>query len=188
MRRFRIRLARSGDSHALADLRDPFWDQPGISHRNQVAVSTQMYIVDEKAFSCPSLSPWRCWVCGTMANSYSATFARSCLRKSPILLKTNRSFMLMSQTFMSSRKCGAMDLEKDCWRKRYHGAAPGGPMRSFCGRLPKADLFIAAAVWLSLRIFSSCDTVRFYRARAARQNCSRPVLAGRIATMETRYK
>ena len=81
--------------------------------------------------------------------------------------------MPTSQTFMSSRKCGAMDLERDCWRKRYHGAAPGGPMRSFYGRLPEADLFIAAAVWLSLQIFSNCDTLRVCRARPARQNCSR---------------
>ena len=108
----------------------------------------------------------------TMENSYSATFACSCLRKFPILL-TNRSFMPTSRTFMSSRKCGAMDLERDCWRKRYHGAAPGGPIRSFYGRLPEADLFIAVAVWLSLQIFSSCDALRVCRARPTRQNRSR---------------
>ena len=65
--------------------------------------------------------------------------------------------MLTSQTFMSSRKCGAMDLERDCWKKRYHGAALGGSMRSFCGRLPEADLFIADAVWLRLRTSLNCE-------------------------------
>ena len=145
-----------------------------------------MYIMDEKAFSL------RVFVRGaagfsTMANSYSVMFACSCLRKSRIRL-TNRSFMLTSRTFMLSRKCGARDLEKDCWRKRYHGVALREPMRSFSGRLPEADPFIADAVWLSLRIFSSCDTLRVYRARPARQNRSWPVLAGRIATMETRYE
>src|SRR4026208_987304 len=107
-----------------------------------------------------------------MANSYSATFASRCLRKSPILL-TNPNFMLTLRTFMSSRKCGAVDLEGDYWRKHYHGAALGGPMRSFYGRLPKADLFIAAAVWLSLQIFSNYDTLRFCRAGAVKRNCSR---------------
>jgi hypothetical protein len=94
----------------------------------------------------------------TMANSYSATFACNCLRKSPILL-TNRSFMLTSQTFMSSRKCGARDLEKGCWTKRCHGVALREPTRLFSGRLPEANRFIGDAAWFSRRMSLNCEMV-----------------------------
>src|SRR5882724_3498676 len=108
-----------------------------------------------------------------MANSYSATFACNCLRKSPIRL-TNRSFMLTSQTFMSSRKCEARDLEKGCWTKRCHGVAPREPTRLFSGLVLEADPFIGDVAWLNPRIFASFDTPRVYRARLVRRNRSWP--------------
>jgi hypothetical protein len=95
----------------------------------------------------------------TMANSYLGMFACSCLRKSPIRSTTNGSFMLTSQTFMSSRKCGARDLEKGCWTKRCHGVALRGPTRLFSGRLPEANRFIGDAGWFGRRISLNCEMV-----------------------------
>src|SRR5207237_10515208 len=95
-----------------------------------------------------------------MANNCSAMFACSCLRKSPIRLMTNRSFMLTQRTFMSSGKCGVRDSAKVCCTKFYHGVAHGGPTRSFSGQLLEANRSIVGAVLLSQQIFLSCDTER----------------------------
>ena len=76
---------------------------------------------------------------------------------------------------MLSRKYEARDLEKGCWTKRCHGVALREPTRSFSGLVLEADPFIADVAWLNLRIFSSFDTLRVYRARLARQNRSWPV-------------
>jgi hypothetical protein len=100
----------------------------------------------------------------TMANSYSGMFACSCLRKFPILLTTNRRFMLTSQTFTLSRKCGARDLEKGCWTKRCHGVALREPTRLFSGRLQEANRFIGDAAWFSRGISSNCEMVLLKRA------------------------
>ena len=51
MARVRIRLARPGDAHAVAALRYRFGTETDSADRNQIAVCTQMYIVDEEAFS-----------------------------------------------------------------------------------------------------------------------------------------
>jgi hypothetical protein len=67
--------------------------------------------------------------------------------------------MLTSQTFMSSRKCGARDLEKGCWTKRCHGVALREPTRLFSGRLPEANRFIGDAAWFSRRMSLNCEVV-----------------------------
>jgi len=66
---------------------------------------------------------------------------------------------------MLSRKCGARDLEKDCWTKRCHGVAIREPTPLFFGQLLEADPFIADAALLNLPMFSSYDTLRICPAR-----------------------
>ena len=155
MARIQIRLARSGDSRALADLRYRFRTETEPATETKSRFLRRCIPWMKKRFRSGS-SPWRCWV----LDDGKQLLGHVCVQlfeKVPNPVTTNRSFMPTSQTFMSSRKCGAMDLERDCWKKRYHGAALGGSMRSFCGRLPEAYLFIAAAVWLRLRTSLNCE-------------------------------
>ena len=112
MSRIRIRLARPGDSHALADLRYRFRTETGSATETKSRFLRRCTSWMRKRFRSGS-SPWRCWV----LDDGKQLLGHVCVQlfeKVPNPVTTNRSFMLTSQTFMSSRKCGAMDSERDC--------------------------------------------------------------------------
>ena len=61
MRRFRIRLATSGDSHAMADLRYRFRTETESATQIRSRFRRRCTLWMKKRFRSGS-SPWRCWV------------------------------------------------------------------------------------------------------------------------------
>ena len=66
----------------------------------------------------------------------------------------------------------------NCCTKHCRGAALRGRTQLFFGPVLAADRCIGGAVSLNLRIFSSCDSVLIYRARAPGEVVAEDFLAG----------
>ena len=155
MARVRIRLARSSDCRALAEMRYRFRTETGLPTETKSRFLRRCTSWMRKRFRSDSY-PWRCWV----VDDGKQLLGHVCVQlfeKMPNPVNEPEAHAYLTNFYVVPEMRGPGTGQKIVEQSAVVVPTRRDRTQSFCGRPLKADRFIAGAAWLNLPIFWSYD-------------------------------
>ncbi len=158
MARYRIRLARSSDCRALAEMRYRFRTESGSVTETKSRFMRRCTSWMRKRFRSGSY-PWRCWV----IDDGKQLLGHVCVQlfeKMPNPVNEPEAHAYLTNFYVVPEMRGR-GLGRKLLNKALSWCRTRVWTQSFCGRPLKANRFIAGAAWLNLRILCSFGVALF---------------------------